>query len=421
MKTTTYYDASTNKWKKVTKDTNVGSVSTGEVTASDLADLRTEADLDLYNCEDLSTVISKIYARVRNEESHGDTVESEIGDYKPEPLIVSDSYALSSEDHGKLVVCKDLPTDIELTLPEEKKAGWVFAIVNRSGGRQEKVTIKDAASRIIRYNAANGTIGSLILKRNDKVVLVSDGDCWYEISSTYAIYADNDQNGDNIADTYLRKDSMDYIKSVTQNEDHSIDFGYSDGSKTTIDTVPNADKLTNPITINGEVEFDGSKDITITEFPEGLHSAKTVLIDGEGSSLDVKGSEGINLYDGSIAIHMTTTEQGEDGAEPTEVSKVTVTIDPTGTITADKITVDGQLDVTKDVSLQGDKVTVDHVLSVPNEKIEADKGMVVKTTFFQHFFYSWVLLITSRKDKCICILNSMSHIVLYIVDFSFSH
>ena len=380
MKTTTYYDASTNKWKKVTKDTNVGSVSTGEVTASDLADLRTEADLDLYNGEDLSTVISKIYARVRNEESHGDTVESEIGDYKPEPLIVSDSYALSSEDHGKLVVCKDLPTDIELTLPEEKKAGWVFAIVNRSGGRQEKVTIKDAASRIIRYNAANGTIGSLILKRNDKVVLVSDGDCWYEISSTYAIYADNDQNGDNIADTYLRKDSMDYIKSVTQNEDHSIDFGYSDGSKTTIDTVPNADKLTNPITINGEVEFDGSKDITITEFPEGLHSAKTVLIDGEGSSLDVKGSEGINLYDGSIAIHMTTTEQGEDGAEPTEVSKVTVTIDPTGTITADKITVDGQLAVTKDVSLQGDKVTVDHVLSVPNEKIEADKGMVVKTT-----------------------------------------
>lgn len=380
MKTTTYYDASTNKWKKVTKDTNVGSVSTGEVTASDLADLRTEADLDLYNGEDLSTVISKIYARVRNEESHGDTVESEIGDYKPEPLIVSDSYALSSEDHGKLVVCKDLPTDIELTLPEEKKAGWVFAIVNRSGGRQEKVTIKDAASRIIRYNAANGTIGSLILKRNDKVVLVSDGDCWYEISSTYAIYADNDQNGDNIADTYLRKDSMDYIKSVTQNEDHSIDFGYSDGSKTTIDTVPNADKLTNPITINGEVEFDGSKDITITEFPEGLHSAKTVLIDGEGSSLDVKGSEGINLYDGSIAIHMTTTEQGEDGAEPTEVSKVTVTIDPTGTITADKITVDGQLDVTKNVSLQGDKVTVDHVLSVPNEKIEADKGMVVKTT-----------------------------------------
>lgn len=377
MKTSTYYDASTNKWKKIViDDGNPNTISTSEITASDMKDLRKETDLNLYNGDNLSEVISKIYARVRNEEENGDIIGDEIGDYKSEPLFVSDNYSMSSDDHGKLVVCQNLQSNINLSLPADKKAGWVLTIVNRSGTQKESVNVigknKDASPNIIRYNAAGIATSSITLARNQKVTLISDGEFWYEISGSFAISSDiatnavNDADGNNIidtylkqqeaADTYLRQDSTDYIKSISY-DDHEISIGYANEEKDyTINTIKKADKLSTPRNING-VSFDGSSDITITEMPNGAAVTGTLSVSGDNAAAEINGD--INISKSGAKINFA--EDSYIDANNYTGTSAKAEKDASGNIIADTYlnknsggTVNGNIDTTGNISVGAD-------------------------------------------------------------------
>lgn len=373
MKTTTYYDASTNKWKKIViDDGNPNTISTSEITASDMKDLRKETDLNLYNGDNLSEVISKIYARVRNEEENGDIIGDEIGDYKSEPLFVSDNYSMSSDDHGKLVVCQNLQSNINLSLPADKKAGWVLTIVNRSGTQKESVNVigknKDASPNIIRYNAAGIATSSITLARNQKVTLISDGEFWYEISGSFAISSDiatnavNDADGNNIidtylkqqeaADTYLRQDSTDYIKSISY-DDHEISIGYANEEKDyTINTIKKADKLSTPRNING-VSFDGSSDITITEMPNGAAVTGTLSVSGDNAAADINGDINISKSGAKINFAEDSYIDANNYTGTSERAKK----DESGNVIADTYlnrttggSITGSIDTTEDIT-----------------------------------------------------------------------
>lgn len=326
-KTTKFYDASTNTMKtaKVGKS-NVNAHSTEEITTTGLIGAENLENLIPKNGDNLTETISKIVARITNEEASGDTTSSEIGDFKAESLVVTDNYTLTDEDHGKLIICKNLTQNITITLPQTKGVGWVFTFVNR--GPDYKVTILDASKSIIRYNRANQAVESFDVKINNKVALASDGENWYEINSTNTIYsdtagkADNDQNGDNIVKTYLKqedakntyvaKDSMDYIKSIDQNEDtHEITVGYSDSSNKVIDTISKADSLSTPVTINN-VEFNGVSDITITDMPNGL----TVTGDAEITDGKVIASNtvSVEIHGNDNSIKFIGDDSGELGS-----------------------------------------------------------------------------------------------------------
>lgn len=325
-RTTTYYDPSTNEWKQADVwQGNASMISTDGISTAQIRELEDTSNLTPVEGEPLSITLNKVYTSIKLEETHGADLETKIGDMKSDVLTISENYNLTADDHGKLVVCKELSDGIILSLPETKEPGWVITIVNRAN---KPVTVSDSAKSIVRYNASNLAVSTFSMTQNNKVVLLSDGTNWYEIAGSRAILSDfatkasADENGNNIIETYLTKidasntylriDSMDYIKSVDQDETtHTITIGYSDDSTKVIDTVPNADKLTKAVKIN-EAEFDGSEDITIDKLPNGAVSNGSIEITGADNALIMTDGASITVQNGIDGFIAFTDAEGKN-------------------------------------------------------------------------------------------------------------
>lgn len=207
-----YYDASTNKWRTLDNvKSTPNSIATSVITTTGVQDLSEETtDVAIVNGESLSTTLSKMYTgfvlHVKAAQKQNEELLALIGNLKDSALLLKTDYTLLQDDAGKLITCQPSDVDMTISLLDGLKIGSSFSIINTSSSN--KVIIKNDAQKIIRYNQYDTFSSEITLDQGDRITLSTDGDMWYEISSSYCRQADiaiNDSENQKITETYLNK------------------------------------------------------------------------------------------------------------------------------------------------------------------------------------------------------------------------